>query len=91
MVDGDDRTRAGHRARGGARAAAALHAELADVERALADPALADDLRRMTRLLERQVRLVEALGAQTVDGDAIRLLRDLGLDDAMLERARRGR
>jgi ATP-binding cassette subfamily F protein 3 len=70
-------------------ATAALHAELGDVERALTDPALAENLDRMTRLLERQQRLVDALAEHTVDGDAIRLLRDLGLDDTLLERPTR--
>jgi ATP-binding cassette subfamily F protein 3 len=78
MVDGDGRT-----AMGTVRAAvpevAALHAELRDVEAALADPALASDLKRMERLLERQARLIEALGASTVEGDALRILRDLGM------------
>jgi ATP-binding cassette, subfamily F, member 3 len=80
MVGGDDRSVL-DTVRAAVPAAAALHAELAEVERALSDPALADDLPRMTRLLERQLRLVEDVGAQTVDGDAVRLLRDLGLDD----------
>jgi ATP-binding cassette subfamily F protein 3 len=88
LVQGDDRT-ALDTVRAAVPAAAALHAELADVERALTDPALADDLGRMARLLERQMGLVEALGQLTVDGDAVRLLRDLGLDDAMLERPTR--
>jgi ATP-binding cassette subfamily F protein 3 len=88
LVQGDERT-ALDTVRAAVPAAAALHAELADVERALTDPALADDLGRMTRLLERQMRLVEALGDQTVDGDAIRLLRDLGLDDDILGRPTR--
>ncbi|MCW2996420.1 MAG: transporter related [Conexibacter sp.] len=88
LVQGDGRT-ALETVRAAVPAAAALHAELAEVERALADPALAEDLPRMTRLLERQLRLVEAIGEQTVDGDAVRLLRDLGLDDAMLERETR--
>ncbi|HWH94141.1 MAG TPA: ABC-F family ATP-binding cassette domain-containing protein [Baekduia sp.] len=88
LVEGDERT-ALDSVRAAVPAVAALHAELAEVERALTDPALADDLRRMTRLLERQLELVEALGAQTVEGDAVRLLRDLGLDDAMLERPTR--
>jgi ATP-binding cassette subfamily F protein 3 len=68
---------------------AALHEELTGVERALTDPALAADLNRMTRLLERQQRLVDALAQHTVDGDAVRLLRDLGLDDALLQRPTR--
>jgi ATP-binding cassette subfamily F protein 3 len=88
LVQGDERT-ALDTVRAAVPAAAALHDELAAVERALADPALADDLGRMTRLLERQMRLVEELGAHTVEGDAVRLLRDLGLDDAMLERPTR--
>jgi ATP-binding cassette subfamily F protein 3 len=88
MVDGDDRT-ALQTVRAAVPEVAVLDAELATVEAALADPALAEDLGRMTRLLERQAGLVEALGGQTVDGDAIRLLRDLGLDDAVLERPTR--
>ena len=88
MVGGDDRTVL-DTVRAAVPAAGALHAELAEVERALADPALADDLPRMTRLLERQLRLVEDVGAQTVDGDAVRLLRDLGLDDASFDRPTR--
>ncbi|WCB93688.1 Energy-dependent translational throttle protein EttA [Baekduia alba] len=88
LVQGDDRT-ALDTVRAAVPGAAALHAELGDVERALTDPALAADLPRMTRLLERQMRLVEQLGEQTVDGDAIRLLRDLGLDDTMLARPTR--
>jgi ATP-binding cassette subfamily F protein 3 len=88
LVGGDDRT-ALETVRAAVPEAAELHAELAEVEQALTDPALADDLGRMTRLLERQMRLVEAVGEQTVDGDAVRLLRDLGLDDSMLERPTR--
>lgn len=88
LVSGDDRT-ALDTVRAAVPAAAALHEELAGVERELTDPALADDLGRMTRLLERQMRLVEAAGEQTVDGDAVRLLRDLGLDDGMLQRSTR--
>jgi ATP-binding cassette subfamily F protein 3 len=88
LVEGDERP-ALDTVRAAVPAAAALHDELAAVERSLADPALADDLPRMERLLERQLRLVEEIGAQTVDGDAVRLLRDLGLDDAMLHRPTR--
>jgi ATP-binding cassette subfamily F protein 3 len=88
LVGGDERS-ALDTVRAAVPAAAALHEELAAVERGLADPALADDLPRMQRLLERQLRLVEEVGAQTVDGDAVRLLRDLGLDDSMLERPTR--
>jgi ATP-binding cassette subfamily F protein 3 len=68
---------------------AAVHEELAGVEAALADPALAQDLDRMAKLLARQARLIDALGEQTVDGDAIRLLRELGLDDADADRPTR--
>jgi ATP-binding cassette, subfamily F, member 3 len=88
MVGGDDRTVL-DTVRAAVPAVGALHAELAEVERALQDPALADDLPRMTRLLERQLRLVEDVGAQTVDGDAVRLLRDLGLSDASFDRPTR--
>jgi ATP-binding cassette subfamily F protein 3 len=88
FVDGDDRT-ALETVRDAVPAAAAAHAELAAVETSLADPALADDLDRMARLLERQAGLVDALGEQTVDGDAVRLLRELGLGDADAQRPTR--
>jgi ATP-binding cassette subfamily F protein 3 len=68
---------------------AARLAELEDVERRLADPALADDLRRMGRLLERQAALVAEVAAEDVEGDGLRILRDLGLPDAILERETR--
>jgi ATP-binding cassette subfamily F protein 3 len=65
---------------------AARVAELEDVERRLADPALADDLRRMGRLLERQATLVAEVAAEDVEGEGLRILRDLGLPDSILER-----
>jgi ATP-binding cassette, subfamily F, member 3 len=68
---------------------AARVAELADVERRLADPALADDLKRMGRLLERQGELVSALAASDLEGEGLRTLRDLGLPDAILDRPTR--
>jgi ATP-binding cassette, subfamily F, member 3 len=88
LVTGDERTvrewivgaRPEHAARG---------EELEDVERRLADPALADDLRRMGRLLERQSALVAELAAEDVEGEGLRILRDLGLPDAMLDRQTR--
>jgi ATP-binding cassette subfamily F protein 3 len=90
LVQGDERPALDTvRAAGRVGPIAALREELAAVELGLADPALADDLPRMERLLERQLRLVEELGPQTVEGDAVRLLRDLGLDDAMLHRPTR--
>lgn len=67
----------------------ALEEELARVEAQLADPALASDLSRMTRVLERQAALVERLAADTAGGDAIRHLRDLGLADEELDRPTR--
>src|SRR4051794_38543246 len=88
MVDGDDRT-ALQTVRGAVPDAARLDAELAEVELALTDPALADDLDRMGRLLARQARLVDALSALTVEGDAVRLLRGLGLADADADRPTR--
>jgi ATP-binding cassette, subfamily F, member 3 len=88
LVSGDERT-----VRETIRAArpdvAAVEGDLARVEAQLADPALAADLDRMQRVLERQARLLEhheALGADRVEGDAIRHLRDLGLADRDLER-----
>src|SRR6478752_6083815 len=68
---------------------AARSAELEDVERRLADPALADDLKRMGRLLERQAALVAELAAEDVEGEGLRVLRDLGLPDAILDRETR--
>jgi ATP-binding cassette subfamily F protein 3 len=88
LVEGDGRD-ALATVRAAVPAAAALERELADVERGLADPALADDLDRMSRLLARQARLVDALAEHSVDGDAIRLLRDLGLADADARRPTR--
>jgi ATP-binding cassette subfamily F protein 3 len=63
---------------------AARAAELEDVERRLADPELANDLKRMGRLLERQSDLVAELAAEDVEGEGLRILRDLGLPDAIL-------
>jgi ATP-binding cassette subfamily F protein 3 len=85
LVAGDGRT-ALETVRAAVPAAVAVEQELAGVEAALADPALAEDLDRMAKLLARQARLVDDLAAQTVDGDAIRLLRELGLDDADVHR-----
>jgi ATP-binding cassette, subfamily F, member 3 len=64
---------------------AARTAELEDVERRLADPALAADLKRMGRLLERQAALVAEVAAEDVEGEGLRILRDLGLPDAILD------
>jgi ATP-binding cassette subfamily F protein 3 len=64
---------------------AARATELEDVERRLAEPALAEDLKRMGRLLERQAALVAELGAEDVEGEGLRILRDLGLPDAILD------
>ncbi len=68
---------------------ALLEADLARCEQQLSDPALAGDLDRMQRVLERHARLLEqreAFGAGRLEGDAIRHLRDLGLSDRDLER-----
>jgi ATP-binding cassette subfamily F protein 3 len=61
---------------------AELEAEIASVERRLADPALAADLDAMTRVLARQERLLAAWteqGGDRLDGDARGRLADLGL------------
>jgi ATP-binding cassette, subfamily F, member 3 len=68
---------------------ATLEDELNRVEAQLADPALADDLGRMGRVLERQADLVERLAGETAAGDAIRHVRDLGLAEADLDRPTR--
>jgi len=68
---------------------AALERDLHRVEAQLGDPALASDLDRMARVIERQAALLErreALGADRLEGDAVRHLRDLGLSAADLER-----
>src|SRR3954451_20636930 len=68
---------------------AALEADIARCEAQLSDPALAGDLDRMQRVLERHARLLEqreALGGDRLEGDAIRHLRELGLSDRDLER-----
>jgi ATP-binding cassette subfamily F protein 3 len=88
MVTGDERT-VRQTIRDARPDVAALEQELGKVERQLADPALADDLDRMAKVLERHQRLLErreALGAARVEGDAIRHLRDLGLADRELDR-----
>jgi ATP-binding cassette subfamily F protein 3 len=64
---------------------AAKKAALDDVERRLADPELAKDLKRMGRLLERQAALVAELAADDVEGEGLRIVRDLGLPDAILD------
>jgi ATP-binding cassette, subfamily F, member 3 len=88
LVIGDERT-----AREWLVAARPEHAaratELEDVERRLMDPELAGDLRRMGRLLERQAQLVAELAADDVEGEGLRILRDLGLPDSILERETR--
>jgi ATP-binding cassette subfamily F protein 3 len=68
---------------------AALEEELARVEAQLSDPALAENLDRMGRVLERQAALVERIAGDTAEGDAIRHLRDLGFAEADLDRPTR--
>ena len=88
LVTGDERT-VRQTIRDARPDVAALEADLARVEAQLADPALAADLGRMTRVLEHHARLLEqreALGAARLEGDAIRHLRDLGMRDADLDR-----
>jgi ATP-binding cassette subfamily F protein 3 len=88
MVTGDERT-VRQTIRDARPDVAALERELARVEEQLGDPALAHDLGRMAKVLERHARLLErheALGADRVEGDAIRHLRDLGLSDRELDR-----
>jgi ATP-binding cassette, subfamily F, member 3 len=88
LVTGDERT-VRQTIRDARPDVAALEADLARVEAQLADPALAADLGRMTRVLEHHARLLdqrETLGAARLEGDAIRHLRDLGMRDADLDR-----
>src|SRR4051812_48549645 len=66
---------------------AELEAEIATVERRLADPALAADLDAMTRVLANQERLLAAWteqGGDRLDGDARGRLADLGLSESAL-------
>jgi ATP-binding cassette subfamily F protein 3 len=66
---------------------AALEAEIAAVERRLADPALATDLDAMGRVLARQERLLaewRRQGGDRLDGDARGRLAELGLPAAAL-------
>jgi ATP-binding cassette, subfamily F, member 3 len=68
---------------------AALERDLARCEAQLGDPAVVADLDRMARVLERHARLRErreALGADRLEADAIRHLRDLGLEERALDR-----
>jgi ATP-binding cassette, subfamily F, member 3 len=88
LVDGDERTvrEVLEQARP---ERAALEEELTRVESQLADPALADDLDRMARVIERQSAIVERIAADTAEGDAIRHLRDLGLSEDDLDQPTR--
>jgi ATP-binding cassette, subfamily F, member 3 len=86
VVAGDERD-----ARAVVRAArpelAALEAELAGVERRLAEPALAGDLEAMARALAHQERLLarwREAGGDRAEGEALGHLRALGLDDVAL-------
>src|SRR3954449_6593942 len=66
---------------------AELEAQIAAVERRLADPALAGDLAAMGRVLANQERLLAAWGEQggaRLDGDARGRLADLGLPEVAL-------
>jgi ATP-binding cassette subfamily F protein 3 len=66
---------------------AELEAEIAAVERRLADPALARDLTAMGRVLANQERLLAAWaeqGGDRLDGDARGRLADLGLPESAL-------
>src|SRR3954471_12686510 len=88
LVTGDDRS-VRRTIRDARPDVAALESDLERAEAQLADPALADDLDRMQRVLERHARLLEqreALGAERLEGDAIRHLRDLGMSDRDLDR-----
>ena len=88
LVSGDERT-VRQTIRDARPDVAAFEADLARVEAQLADPALAADLDRMGRVLERHARLLEqceALGAERIEGEAIRHLRALGLADRELDR-----
>ncbi|MGE5335720.1 MAG: ribosomal protection-like ABC-F family protein [Nitrososphaerota archaeon] len=64
-----------------------LEEELAACEADLADPAVAANLRRIERVLERQERLLrrfEEIGGPGFEGEARSFLRGLGLDDAAI-------
>jgi ATP-binding cassette subfamily F protein 3 len=91
IVDGDERTAV-------ATVLAArpelgeVEAELAAVERRLADPDTAGDLRELERALAHQERVLErwtAIGGGSADGDARATLRSLGLSEDDLDRPTR--
>src|ERR671916_518974 len=66
-----------------------LQGELRDCEEQLASPGVANDLRRMQRVLERQERLLRRfteLGGPGFEGEARGYLRSLGLGDGDVER-----
>src|SRR5919202_5758113 len=88
LVTGDERT-VRQTIRDARPELAALERELARCEAQLGAPAVIADLDRMARVLERHARLLgrrEALGADRLEGDAIRHLRDLGLEERALDR-----
>src|ERR671913_234764 len=69
-----------------------LQKELRDCEEQLGSPGVANDLRRMQRLLERQERLMRRfteLGGPGFEGEARGYLRSLGLGDGDVERPMR--
>src|ERR687889_247581 len=69
-----------------------LQKELRDCEEQLGSPGVANDLRRMQRVLERQERLLHRfteLGGPGFEGEARGYLRSLGLGDGDVERPMR--
>ena len=81
-VEGDGRTPL-EVARAARPELAEVRGEIADCEARLGAPEVADDLRKMQRLLERHGRLLQhftELGGQGFEGEARGYLRSLGLD-----------
>ncbi len=86
IVEGDARTPAAT-VRDARPELAELDRELGDVERRLADPALAADLRGMERALAHQERVLarwSEAGGDSAEGEALGHLRALGLPDTAL-------
>jgi ATP-binding cassette subfamily F protein 3 len=71
---------------------AAVEAELAQIEEQLADPAVANDMDRLAKVLERHEQLIgqrEAFGGNSLHGRAEELLLELELDPTQWEKPMR--
>jgi len=83
-VDLDPQQSAFEAVRSGAGQVLKLEAELSQAEARFADPAIAQDSKKLTRLIEHQAALLEKftqLGGPGLDGQALSLLRNLGFKE----------